>query len=755
MTYLPKSETIARWSTFLLFLLIPVFFLPVPWMTVAQGKVLLSTVIVTIGFLAWIAMSLKESESRIPKSPLLVAALLVPLAYLTSALVAGPSWESLVGGGGGQDTVLNFIIWYFALFLSAIVLGGTQGGPVRGLRLLLIGTILVLSVQVIRLAVPSFTFGGAMQFPTSSVIGSWHDLAIYLAVTLFLSLSLLPTNVASGAWRYVSSIVVIGSFALLLIINYTDVWLGLAGAAFLFALLRFRGLSSGSQHVGFRGALMFLVIAGASIGLYFGASLLQRSLPTALQITQVEVRPSWQGTFAIGREVFAKPTQLFFGSGPNTFSREWDRYKPLSVNETQFWDTDFYYGVGFIPTSFVTTGVAGLIAWFFVCAVLLRSLVSVFRHAHTISYVRAVLVLSAVFLTAYHVVYVPGPALSLLTFLILGVMVGEEMLSGAISRARFSLSFQTWRGKVSAIALSLFGLVLLFASVQSMRALISDMFVNHSVITYRVTGDISKSSRSVGRALLVLPGSDRAHRAGVELGLLQFAELAAAADSSQDAQNALQGSLNATIQHGLAAVSIESSDYQNWLTLAKLYSELAGAGVSGAEQQAREAYVEVATKNPTSPLPSFGLAQLDLLRDDDASASTNLEKALSIKPDLAAAHFLLSQIHARAGKLSDALRHASAVVQIVPQDSLGWYNAGTILYASGEYANAVGALERAVSLQENYANALFLLGLSYFRLDRVEDSLRVLRAIAVTNPDDVTLKNVIEKIEGGENPFER
>ncbi|MBI4080037.1 tetratricopeptide repeat protein [Candidatus Kaiserbacteria bacterium] len=753
MQYLSKAEPVARWCAFLLFFLTPFFFIPVPWIGVAQAKVFLAVGLATVGFVAWIAMSLRESEIRIPKSPLLIAALLIPLAYLVSAFVAGPSWSSLIGDGSGQDTVVVFVIWYVALFLSAVVLGAQANRTALALRLLSLGTLIVLVAQTARLLLPAFTFGGALSLPATSVVGSWHDLAIYLALALFLSLSLLGSEVFAGAWRYLLLLAALGSALLLVVVNYTDVWLALGAIALVYAYFRFRTPPSDPRFGGYRAALLWLAFSVLAFAMYFASTPLQRALPASLQITQVEVRPSWQGTFAIGREVFAEPSQIFFGAGPSTFPRQWGLYKPLSVNETQFWSTDFYYGVGFIPTSLVTTGIAGLLAWIAVCAALLWSFLKLFRETFSASLMRAALIFSTAYLTVYHIVYVPGPAISLLTFLLFGAMIAEEVSSGAISRALVSVSWDFWRGKVAAVALSIAGLVLLFGGVQSARAIVSDTLVNRAVAQYRTSLNIGSSLRSVSLALLVLPGNDRAHRAAVELGLLQLQELAAKSDGSAEAQSRLQETLNAAIQNGLAAIQIDNRNYQNWLTLARLYSELAGAGVSGAEQAARDAYVQAASTGPTNPLPYLGLAQLDLMRGNDGAARENLGKAIAIKPDLAAAHFLLSQIHARTNKLQDALQSAATAVQIAPDDALGWYNQGTILYAMEDYQNAAASFERAVSLQNNYANALFLLGLSYYRLERSDDALRVLRVVAESNPEDAALHSTIQKIEGGLDPF--
>jgi tetratricopeptide (TPR) repeat protein len=174
-------------------------------------------------------------------------------------------------------------------------------------------------------------------------------------------------------------------------------------------------------------------------------------------------------------------------------------------------------------------------------------------------------------------------------------------------------------------------------------------------------------------------------------------------------------------------------------------------GIEGAETEAREAYEAAQRNNPTSPLPYFGEAQLDLFRGDDGSARTNLEAALALKQNFAPAHYLLSQVHARAGDLESAQAHAVAVVELVPQDPLGWYNLGTIMYAQKNFQDAAFSFERAVGIQNEYADALFLLGLSYYQLGRKDDALTALRVVSALNPSDEALTDIIEKIEAGED----
>lgn len=743
-SYFANAETSARWSVYALFALAPLFFVPLSWISVPQSKIFLVAIVVTVAFLAWIAHSLNSGSFRFPKSPLLIAAALIPLAYIASAFATGFSLEAFAGDGRGQDTVVGFMLLYLAFLVSAEVLGRSSVLP--ALQSLFAGATTIALIQLVHLFAPSFTFGGVLTLPATSVVGSWHDLGIFLALIVFISLSLWRTSALVGYWKPLALCAGILSFALLLLVNLSDVWAGLLVASIFWILWQYR--SAGAViFSSVRAIAPWIALALISAAMFFGGNALQEALPPQLQVVQIEVRPSWQGTFAVGREVFAEPTQIFFGSGPNTFSREWGVHKPLSVNETQFWNTDFYYGVGFIPTSLLSTGIAGLLAWGAVSLALLWALYRLFREPSKTTTLGAALIGSALFLTAFHILYVPGPALGLLTFLIFGAFVAERIFAGEVQECVFSVKWEEWKGKIGTVLLVVSALIVFLSSVQTVRVLLSDVFVNRAVATYAETGDATKATHSLSRALAVSSKNDRAHRAGVELGMLRLSELASQGSLDANAQTQLQTTLAAVIQHGLSAVSIESDDYQNWLTLARLYGELAGAGIEGAEKSAREAYKEAKVNNPSSPLPYVGEAQLDLLGGKDEAARMNLELALEKKPNLAAAHFLLSQIYARANDFAKAREYARFAVEAAPNDPLGWYNAGTILYAEENYSEAAYAFEQAIALQNNYANAYFLLGISYQRLGRDEDALKSFKTVDALNPGNSEIKELIATIE--------
>ena len=81
----------------------------------------------------------------------------------------------------------------------------------------------------------------------------------------------------------------------------------------------------------------------------------------ALNINSIEARPSMSITYDIFK--LSIKDNLFFGSGPNSFLSQWIVNKPINVNDTIFWNTDFANGIGLIPTFAVTTGLFGILSW--------------------------------------------------------------------------------------------------------------------------------------------------------------------------------------------------------------------------------------------------------------------------------------------------------------------------------------------------------------------------------------------------------
>jgi tetratricopeptide (TPR) repeat protein len=111
-------------------------------------------------------------------------------------------------------------------------------------------------------------------------------------------------------------------------------------------------------------------------------------------------------------------------------------------------------------------------------------------------------------------------------------------------------------------------------------------------------------------------------------------------------------------------------------------------------------------------------------------------------------------VEAAAGQGDPAVTAAAQAVQLVPEDPLGWFNLGYILYSGKSYDNAAAALEKAATLTPDYANALFILGLTYNAQGRTEDAVMILSRVAQLNPSETWLSQLVANVQAKKDPFD-
>lgn len=742
------GDSIARWSLVALAALLPLFVIPTPWASVVQGKLLLAALFISVALVAYIVARIAQGHFLVPRDTLLYAAMLLPLCYLVSALLSGGSASSYVSGLGTQDTVASMAILFATLALAATLFAGGSRNVVLVFLAFLGGCSLVVLFQIARLFFPSLlSLGGAISGVASSILGSWHDLGTISALLVFFAIALSDASFLGRAVRKWFLLPLgIFSFFLAVIAAASDIWYGLSALLILFALYSWHvGRTSLDQAKSgiLRRTFVALAVGLAALLLAIFGSVVYTYLPAPLQVSQIEVRPSWQGTFTVAQKVFTGNGSLF-GSGPNTFDSAWAKFKPVGVNETRFWSTDFNAGVGFVPTSFVTAGSLGILAWILlILALFLHTIGFIKNAAGTDRSFQAALVGACLFLLTFHIIYTPTLAVSFVLFFLLGLSIALETTD---QKSVFALPIgvRSLRGGAGVLLLLLVGAAILFASAGVMRAVISDLLIQKAAVDFNTKEDVAQAISLVQKGLLINPKNDRAHRAAVELGLLQLQDLIAKGKTSDAA--GLQEALSKTIQNGLTAVSIDSGDYLNWLALATLYRNLASVGIEGAYHNAISAYEKAAAANPTNPLPLIGAGQA-ALGEGEASTSLNyLNAAILLKPNMAVAYFLRSQAEGQMNNFPSAIKDAQTAVSLAQQDPLGWYNLGTLLYASGDYENAAAALSQAISLNNNYSNAIFVLALSYNKLNDHERAILNMRRVVELNPNNEVASSTLANL---------
>ncbi len=737
---------LVRYCTIVLAFLLPIFVIPAVWASVPQSKLLISVLLIVVALIAWLVQAVASRRLIFSTDPIILTSLLLPIAYALSAIFTQSSFTSFVSGTAVTGTVASMFLLFGACLIGAAAIEDRRHSFTAILALLISGA-LVFILQIARLFFPdSLTLWGALAGNTSSVVGSWHDLGIFTGLVLLIALGLSESFAAvHRGYATLMQVLAVMAFLLLIVINFADIWIGIAVAAILFTFARAqRSYRRENSLLGAtRSAALWIILAVVCLGAGFSGNFVYSHLPAKLQITQLEVRPSWSGTFTAGQQLLQSGKSLIFGTGPNTFDQQWALFKPKEVNATNFWNTDFQSGIGVVPTALVTVGIIGTLGWLLLALALLWAGWKSFRDESE-GRLRIILFIACGFLLAYHIIYVPTIGISILMFLLLGLLAG--------------LNTSSWRvGLLSLSGQSILAFVLLLvitcgtigAALVASRSVISTLLTSRAAEYYQRTGDVAATASMVSQAVQVDPQNDIAQRAAIEVGLLQFSKLASSGSADNATKDQLQKTLSSTIAHGLAAVSINSTDYQNWLSLAGLYQSLAGQGIPGAYEQAQTAWQRAASTTPSNPLPFLQLGQLAMAKGNATSAVGYFSQAITLKPDLALPYFLRSQIEAGQTNWQPAVNDAAAAAQLANQDPLGWYNLGVILYAAGDINNAGASLEKAVSLQNNYSDALFALAIVYDKVGAHDKAVQAMQKVLELNPGNSTATQILQNLQSG------
>jgi tetratricopeptide (TPR) repeat protein/O-antigen ligase len=763
-------ERLASLCLLALAFLLPVFFIPVASFPFQFSKALLVSVLVLAAFCVWVVTRLKDGQFVIPSSPILIALAVVVGLFALSSLFSGSPALALFGQGFEVGTTVNILIAGLIAFLVPIMFRGKEQIFASYLAFLASFSLIAL-FHLLRLVFgPDFLSVGIFTETVSNTIGKWNDLGVFFGVSALLSLVTIEFLSLGRFFKLLVHLSLLVSLFFLAVVNFPTVWfvLGLFSLIFLVYLISFGSAGVNSEiatddssvpadarplrRIPTPSLIVLLVsvifiVAGGTIG---------AQISSKLNISQIEARPSWQATFDVARQTLIKDPLL--GAGPNQFASEWLKYKPGGINNTVFWNTDFSYGVSLIPTFLATTGILGVMAW---VAFFLLFLYSGFKAILSdlsdkfSQYLITSSFLVSLFLWIFSVFYIPSITIFALTFLFTGLFIASLMAEKMAPVKTVSFVRDPRAGFVSVLLLILLligGVTLGYLLVQKYAA---SVFFQRGIIAFNVRGNLDVAEQNIVRAATLNP-TDVYYRFLTELTLIRMnALLSQSADqgSAETIRSNFQTFLGNAQGNARQAVALNSSNYENYMTLGRVYEAVTPLNIEGAYESAKASYEKALEFNPRSPAIHLTMARLEAAHKDNAKARENIAKALREKSNYTEAIFLLSQIEAQEGNIKAAIQSVEAASVIAPNDVGVFFQLGLLRFNDKDYRGAVSALERARTLNPNYANAKYFLGLSYDKVRRDTEALKEFTELQAANPDNEELKLIVANLKAGKDPF--
>lgn len=762
-------DTLSTWALLTTVVVALFFFMPSASVSFAITKTYLLAAGALITLALYILARLTRGNIIFPATVLIGVLWLPVIAYALSAVFSGVSFSQALWGTSLQSDTLGFMLIATCLgTLAALVLRRAEHYQ----SFLRVGAIAFGAIALAQIAIIIIgQFSPTTVSPAFSLVGSFTDLAFILGlgvIAILITLRFIETDVRTHRALLLSSV---AALFLLAIANASLVWILLALVSlglFVEAVMR-RG-SRGTDHDIDESFIfdetpvesdegnhsLVLPLSVLAISLFFLiSSTLGGALASSLNVDVLNIRPSWQSTFSVAQK--ALTTAPVFGSGPSTFGVEWLKHRDTSLNSTVFWNIDFSSGIGFIPTSFVTTGALGVLAWLAFLGLFivlgLRMLIMRSPQDAFARYVAIVSFVGSLYLFTIALFDLPNTVVLTLAFVFAGLFISTMRFASGGRQLGVMFARSPRLGFVIVFSLTIILLSSVVTAYTLVERYIATTTLNRAAIALSTRNlDVADAlaQKSIAFAPSVAAYQVQASIANARLGLI-------AASSTMEkaaAQQAYQAALSAGINAALTATNLDASNYQGWLALGNLYAQAVPLNVSGAYDSAKTAYDRAKALNPTNPQIPYIIAQLNIAHKDMGAAQEELKAAIALKQDYTAAIFLLSQLEVQDGNVKGALASALAAAYFEPNNPNILFQVGILSAAAEDYASAAAALSAAVTANPQFANARYLLSAVYAKQGDMESALAQMRAIAAMSADNATaVATQLAALEAGKSPF--
>jgi tetratricopeptide (TPR) repeat protein len=682
-----RINNVANWVFIISAFLIPLIFSASAYLAFPFAKILPFFIATFITVFLFILHVFNQGRVSLPTNWLFASILLVPLVYILSAFLSIHPSTSFLGTGvelGTASTITGLF-----LFMALISYFMRAKDKAFNACLAFVAAYVLLAL----FHIPRFIFGaeflsfGVFNSVISNTVGRFTDLALISGIVTLLALTSIEFLRISKVVRLLSYVVLAISLVMLGITNFPlFVWgpearqsLSLFTFVGFFALtffVYFVSSSYGKGHYSLEAAdnegdarsgrhvpIASLIVLVVSVVFTFGALPLQTILASAFKIEPItETRLLWQPTAELsGSTMKDFPVRTLVGYGPDQFAYKWMLDKPAEINNSIVWNSAFNVGSGFIPSTPVTVGLIGFLAWVMFLVFLAKNGAEALfaKNKDTFSqYITVSSFLVSVYLWIAAVVYVPSLTTFILTFFFSGLFLASLFREKIIKEREFIFDNSKAKSFVSIMALIVLLLLVLFWGYKIGERVAASIYANRANValsTAQSNEDVEKVKvylRNAGS----LANEDLYSRVLANLTLAQVNGIVQDTASPQEELTQRFSALYPeAVSYAQNAVSLNPKSFDNFITYGNVLEVGTALKLEGYYEGAKAAYEEAGKLNPKSPLIPYLLARLEVDNENAEGAKTRIGEALQLKPAYLEAIIFLGRIQIAEGRNEDAL----------------------------------------------------------------------------------------------------
>ncbi len=838
-----STEALAKiryWLLAALVFLMPLWFLPWGSDAIGMAKQLLLGVLGGISLILWLYESLAAGKLSYRKSWINagVAVLLTVLA-LGTAFSLSPKVSFYVASANFANFWNVLLLGIFYLMLIA----DTRQKKHRNslLDLFLASTGLMVLIALLRVLGVNFLPAGILNpIGSTTSVGILAGLALLISLSKNIEIEESLKSKTKIAFRMLYGSITVISLVFLFLANFRVVWYGLIlGLALMISLKIAKERTSNIKRFILPLSLLVLVVTWLFLG-QIAPKIGIFQPQTRLKSIPIEVVPSFSASFGIARKTLTATSvpnssaqqneqtsatssqsglekvstsddikRLLFGSGLGSFDKMWMRYRPKSINPSDFWQVRFSQGNSSFTTWLVETGTLGtsaiLLVFLLGVAYGIRQIrgtkseaeLLTSRQAKKAANIQYCLIALAYLLMMWFL-YPFNLTLYFVLFLVLGLLSRE---GGKRRVIKFTQPVQK--------AL-IFSLTLIFLMVASVFAVYFEG-QRYAASVYIKTAQSLRFTPTANNNQKKLSAKETQEKLLKEYDayLNQKINLLAKA-YSMDSQNdsilreltqLYLAKLNLKLQQALSgqktdikaltqkillianrALSIDKTEPLNWANLAGVYEALIPFSQGALDIALKDYEKALELQGSNNPALIVGKARSQIAeanrlanamkaqaktskKEDIAklqaqqkslleSALKNLKEAVKVKPNYAPAYLLMTQIYESQGAQDEAIKSTISLINLDPQNAALWLRLGLLYYQKQDLKSAEIALSQAVKINDNYSNARYFLGLVYDQQGKKDKALGEFEKIAKLNPKNGTIQQIISNLKAGKPALE-
>lgn len=748
-------DLISKYSLYILLALLPIFFLPFTSDVLDYNKQAILVLLTAVSLFFWMIKVLVSGKISVNLSKINIAVLVFLLVLGLATFFSKDRYQSFWGHqtpiAESLLTSIGILVFYFLvsnIFSKKEIVKSIYVFICSALLSVLLGIIYLFGLYILP-----FSFAKSAGFNT---IGSLSSLGFLIAALLPLLVTL---EIYAKNWMKIVFGVGVGLCAIaLVLINYFLIWwIVLIACILLTVFAVFKRKSFDLRWLSI--AMFFLVISLFFLFLKPQFSVVDR--PVEIYLKQVSTLDVTLKTLK---------NSPIFGSGPGTFVFDFLKYKKVDFNQSQIWNLSFDAGASKVLTNLATGGILGF-------AALLGLMATAIFYG--VKYLLSQIANSKAKDENNFWLLTGGSLISFAT-----IIVGYFILNSSLTvdfaffflMACFvGLVFNKEEYELSPSSLLTLGTTFLFTlffifglglvTLEGQRYVAEVKYVN--AIKALSQNQKDKAINSLESAIGLNGDLDFYYNQLSQIYISKIRDVVADkklsdADKSKSIQLLVSNAINAS----KIATDISPNNAANWATRSLVYQNLIGT-VPVADDWAIATGETAMTLDPQNPYyvtqkginlmakaSLLGKDQVDEKNKNLALAKIQFDNAIKLKSDYSPARFQLAMLYQAQGK-TDQVMPALLETQKYAFNDVGLaFQIGVLYYEDQNYAKAQEQFERAVSLDKNYSNALYYLGLTYSKLGSNDKAIEQIKKVLALNPDNDQVKKTLSNLQSGKDALD-